>query len=108
MFKSIRFRIALLGILPLLLALYFMVGNLITGYDEYQQMDKLNTAMELAGHVSAHVHETQKERGLTAAFMGSGGTKFVTELAQQRQATDIRRTALKEFIATFDPAEYGR
>ena len=33
MFKSIRFRIALLGILPLLLALYFMVGNLITGYD---------------------------------------------------------------------------
>ncbi|MEE8452818.1 MAG: nitrate- and nitrite sensing domain-containing protein [Thermoguttaceae bacterium] len=108
MLKSIRVRIALLGILPLLLALYFMVGNLITGYDEYQQMNKLNTAMELAGHVSAHVHETQKERGFTAAFMGSGGTKFVAELAQQRETTDVRRTALKEFIATFDPAKYGQ
>ncbi len=108
MFRTIRFRIALLGILPLLLALYFMVGNLITGYDEYQQMDKLNTAMQLAGHVSAHVHETQKERGLTAALMGSGGKNFVAELAQQRDATDKRRTTLNEFIATFDPATYGQ
>ncbi len=63
MFKSIRFRIAILGILPLVLALYFMLGNLITGYHEYRQMDKLNTAMALAGQISAHVHETQKERG---------------------------------------------
>ena len=76
MLKSIRFRVALLGILPLLLALYFMVGSLFTGYHACQEMDKLNTAMDLAGHVSAHVHETQKERGATGVFMGSGGKKF--------------------------------
>ncbi len=107
MFKTIRFRIALVGMLPLLLALYFMLGNVVTKYSVYQQMDDLATLTELASHISAYVHEAQKERGTTAVFMGSGGTKFVSELSQQRKETDARRTALKELIAKLDPAEFG-
>ena len=108
MFQSIRFRIALLGVLPLLLALYFMLGNVVTKYHEFQQMNQLRTLTELASHISAYAHETQKERGATGISMGGGGTKYVTELAQQREATDAGRTALEEFIVTLDAAEYGR
>ncbi len=108
MYKTIRFRIALLGILPLGLALYFMIGSLTDRYSESRQMKKLQQATQLASEVSAYVHETQKERGLTAGFMGSDGTKFASELAQQRDAGNARRTTLTEFIATLDPSEYGQ
>ena len=107
MLKSIRVRIALLGILPLSLALYFMVGSVVTKYGEYSRMDDLQTLTNLASRISSHVHETQKERGATGVFMGSGGTKFVKELAEQRKLTDSRRAELAQFIATLDPAQYG-
>jgi len=108
MFKSIRFRIALLGVLPLVLALYFMLGNVVTKYFEFQQMNQLRRLTELASHISAYVHETQKERGATGVFMSSSGTKYVTELAQQRKATDARKTTLEESLAKLDAAEYGQ
>ncbi len=107
MLKTLRFRILLVGILPLLVALYFMLTAVVTKYGVYQQMGDLVELTELASHISAHVHETQKERGVTAGFMASRGTKFVTKLTEQRKATDVRRAALQEFVATMHPAMYG-
>jgi methyl-accepting chemotaxis protein len=43
------------------------------------------------------LHETQKERGASAGFVGSGGKKFKTILPKQRELTDKR---LKEFKQT--------
>ncbi len=105
--RSIRFRVGLVGTVPLLLALYFMFGAVVTKYSVYHQMDRFGSLTELAGQISAHVHETQKERGLTAGFLASGGKKFATELAQQRRATDASRTELKEFLTTLDSAASG-
>ncbi len=44
--------------------------------------------LKLSGEISRLVHEAQKERGLTAAYYGSGRTKFIEELAKQRASTD--------------------
>ena len=107
MFKSIGFRIALVGILPLSLALYFMAGNVITKRSAYHKMDGLVTLTELASQLSAYIHETQKERGITALFMGSKGKKFGDKLSGQRTSTDTRRTALREFVATLNLSEFG-
>ncbi len=107
MFKTIRFRLMLIAAVPLLFALVLSFGSLKTAYDDLNQMSELEHLMKLANHVSEHVHESQKERGATGVFMGSGGTKFVSELAEQRATADTRRTALKEFLVTFDASVYG-
>ncbi|MEO2045434.1 MAG: nitrate- and nitrite sensing domain-containing protein [Pirellulales bacterium] len=103
----VGYRIAGAGIFPLLIAINFMLGSVVVKHAVYQQMGKLSTLTELASYISTHVHETQKERGLTAGFMGSGGKKFVSELTQQRETTDTRKTALKEYVETIHADEYG-
>ena len=108
MFKSMECRIVGVAMFPLLVALYFMGSSVYTKWGTLQEMSGVATLTDLAGHVCAYVHETQKERGATGMFMGSGGTKFVSELGGQRKLTDTRRAALKTFLASFDAASYGR
>ena len=49
---------------------------------------------------SALVHELQKERGASAGFLGSKGTRFVDTLRLHRQATNLRLANRKEFLAS--------
>nr|WP_275847459.1 methyl-accepting chemotaxis protein [Sulfurimonas sp. SAG-AH-194-I05] len=46
--------------------------------------------------MSALVHETQKERGATAGFLGSKGTKFSTILAKQKESTNAKYDVLNK------------
>jgi len=107
MFSSIRFRLILIAAVPLLFGLVLACSSVRTAYNELTQMSQLDALAQLASHASAHVHETQKERGWTAAFMGSGGKSFGTELAQQRTAVDTKRKVLNDFLSTFDASVYG-
>ncbi|MBI5900910.1 MAG: nitrate- and nitrite sensing domain-containing protein [Rhodocyclales bacterium] len=54
---------------------------------------------EIAVAASALVHELQKERGLSAGFIGSKGEKFRDQLEKQRRDTDARRKAMQEAFA---------
>lgn len=45
------------------------------------------------------LHETQKERGMSAGYLGSGGVKFAAELPQQRDETDRRFAELQAALA---------
>ncbi len=101
-------RILILALLPLVVALYFMGSLVVTKSAAAREMDRIEILGQLAEHISALVHETQKERGLTAGFYGSGGTKSVSELGEQRKTTDSKRTALEQFVAGFDPTPYGQ
>src|SRR5262249_11192922 len=56
----------------------------------------------LATHVSALVHEVQKERGATAVFLGSGGKQLRDELPAQRSLTDDERQRLRGSLKDFD------
>jgi hypothetical protein len=59
---------------------------------------------ELARRIARLVHETQKERGTTAVFLGCEGARFVSELAAQRGETDRWVEDLGTFIGT--PADW--
>jgi len=45
------------------------------------------TIIKLDTQISALLHETQKERGATAAFLGSKGKKFTKRLPKQKDLT---------------------
>ncbi|NMG05317.1 nitrate- and nitrite sensing domain-containing protein, partial [Azoarcus taiwanensis] len=46
--------------------------------------------------------------GMTAGFIGSGGSSFAGELPVQRQATERRLNALRGFVGDFDASRIDR
>jgi methyl-accepting chemotaxis protein len=60
----------------------------------------------LSQKLSLLIHETQKERGASAGFLGSKGKKFGTILKKQRLLTDERYSELKEYVNSLNLANY--
>ena len=85
--RTIRSLLSLL-IAPILLTL--ILGAVILYRDLEMVADaKANQLIvELSTDAEIVATELQKERGVSAGFIGSGGAEFVTELEAQRQATD--------------------
>ncbi len=77
----------------------FAISATMTKQSRYADYD---TIIKLDATISALVHETQKERGATAGFLGSKGKKFVQRLPKQQTLTDTKIKALQAFIAKND------
>jgi len=67
-------------------------------YANYSNIKKTASLIELSVKMSAVLHELQKERGASAGFLGSKGTKFVDILPKQHISTDIKIKELKIFM----------
>lgn len=103
MLKNIKIsnKLALMLTLPMLGLLYFTIGITWEKQEIVRQMNLSQKLVKLAIKSSALVHELQKERGLSAGFIGSQATEFMTELQQQRQITDNEIAKLKFFLDNF-------
>jgi methyl-accepting chemotaxis protein len=91
-----------LTLLILIPSLGLVVLLLLDGWRNYSTLavaQELEIHAELAQHSAAAVHEMQKERGMSAGFIGSKGEAFAQELAQQRQLTDSRLQVWRDFSA---------
>ncbi len=64
------------------------------------QSQEIELLVDVSPYVSAVVHEMQKERGQSAVYLGSKGTKFVTELPKQQALTDSKIAALHQRLAS--------
>jgi len=108
MLKTIRAKIVVVVTIPLVVAFCFMGATFIEKSKTLSEINNTQTLCLLTVNLSALLHETQKERGLTAGFMGSGGTSFKVELREQHKATNEKNVALAEFLKTFTPVNYGK
>lgn len=103
----IRNKLALMALFPIVGLLFFSISGIMEKSRLASEMASISELSEFAVLASSLVHETQKERGMTAGFLGSGGTKFQTELPQQRSKTDARVIELKAFLDSHDSKAYG-
>ena len=101
---SARTRLQSVLILPLL-------GLVIVGgYGTYESLAvrgeaaRVQRLAELGVLAGALLHETQKERGMTAGYLGSGGTAFRTEIVGQRKLSDERIADFESYLADSDIA----
>ncbi|WP_060981057.1 methyl-accepting chemotaxis protein [Vibrio splendidus] len=94
---SFKQKIIALLILPILGFLWLSVSEISKGVETTREMSSLNQLTRLSVVYSELVHELQKERGMTAGFIGSQGTKFVSELRAQRTSADNRRNQRSEY-----------
>jgi len=95
---SFRKKIISLLALPMLGFLWLSLTSIVENIAVKNEMSTITPLTELAVVYSELVHELQKERGMTAGFLGSKGTKFANELKNQRQNTDQKRTKKTNFF----------
>ncbi|MEO1923744.1 MAG: methyl-accepting chemotaxis protein [Nautiliaceae bacterium] len=67
---------------------------------------KLEILINLSKTLSELIHETQKERGMSAGFLASEGKKFADMLPRQRELTDEKIKKLKRMLKTIDFSKF--
>ena len=99
-FKSIRTR--LLGMTCMLSVGFaaYLLANVISNYRTMVESTGIMAVSEVAIATSDLAHELQKERGLSAGYLGAKGQKFATEIESQRKLTDERVAALQNIRST--------
>jgi methyl-accepting chemotaxis protein len=85
---KIKNKLLLLVSFPLVALLYFSIHIAYNSYTVGQNVSHAKILTKLATNISKLVHETQKERGMTAGFLGSNGKKFKDKLPSQRELTN--------------------
>ena len=97
---SFKQKLLVLLSFPLIGLIFFSSMQSYSNYSNYSSMNKIETYTILSTKISKFIHETQKERGLTAGFIGSNGKKFHDKLATQRKNTNKQYKELKYYISS--------
>jgi len=98
----IKKKLLLLISLPILALLYFTISQNIEVYNKLNKLEKVEPLVESSTIISRLVHETQKERGMTAGYLGSKGKKFSTKLKGQRELTDKVFAEFESFVKNIE------
>ena len=96
---SIRTRLLLLFSALAIGLVWYLFSSVRAELARLGEGQRIAAVGDVAVAASALVHELQKERGLSAGFIGSKGEKFREALARQRGDSDARRKALTERVA---------
>tara|TARA_B100000809_G_scaffold195410_1_gene194786 strand:- start:6169 stop:8214 length:2046 start_codon:yes stop_codon:yes gene_type:complete len=100
-------KILLMLILPLAGMIYFSVANVIEENGKSNEMETLQKAIQLSRKIGDFVHESQKERGFTAGFIGTKGGRFSAELSNQQSLTNGKLSIVQDFLKDFNKEVYG-
>ena len=104
---NIRAKVILLLIIPVVGMIAFAFHEMIDKNQLANELEAIETLSLLGVQMSNLVHETQKERGKTALFLGSQGTQFASELHTQNQATDQKIPTLQTAFQDLDIQQFG-
>ncbi|WP_158970178.1 methyl-accepting chemotaxis protein [Paraglaciecola sp. L3A3] len=96
-FKQIVSRnVSMLIVVPSILLMVLVLINIFSFTKNMYQSSAGITLLYVADNAADLVHELQKERGMSAGYLGAKGSKFKTELKQQRILVDNK---LKKYQA---------
>ena len=95
-------------LLPLFFTIVFSGILLFNDYKDLLASAKLKGLVEITPHVSDLVHELQKERGLSAGYIGTKANDTMTEkLKKQRQLTDKQLKILSKALEKINYDDYA-
>lgn len=104
---SLKSRLLLIAMMPLTIMLILGVNGAWQKYADYQARVQAERLVNLVVELGETVHELQKERGMSAGFLNSKGSKFTDELAAQRKQSDVAIARLTTNISRIDSASVG-
>lgn len=85
---TIRAKLLFLILLPLLGLLLLATVDISELWTERSEAKRIETASQLSNRLGQLLHQFQKERGMTAGFLGSQGQQFKSQLSEQRKKAD--------------------
>ncbi|PRM89428.1 chemotaxis protein [Aliarcobacter cryaerophilus] len=104
---SIKQKLISIMLIPLVIVILLAAKLAYDSYRSLENLKSLDKVVILSTKIGALVHETQKERGMTAGFIGSKGIKFKDELPKQREEVNKQITFLNDFLSSFDKSKYS-
>ncbi|MBF0427695.1 MAG: nitrate- and nitrite sensing domain-containing protein [Magnetococcales bacterium] len=104
---KLRTKIMFMLLLPMAGMIGFGVLGVLEKHRLTQQMDSMAVLSGLGVRIGELTHEAQKERGMSAGFLGSQGKKFSDQLPKQQQDTDTQTKLMLEYIKTFNTKDLG-
>lgn len=96
---SIKNQMRFLVTVPLVFLVGILISNSLERYGTLRESIILTELATIAGMITEVAHEAQKERGMTAAFLGSQGRQFAGRLSTQRDQTDGRIQILLKHLS---------
>jgi len=106
---TIKKKLSIIAIMVVLFSLVIVGLATKKAFSERAAVLQAQELNVLSQKLSLLIHETQKERGASAGFIGSAGNKFKDILPKQRTSTDDKYKNLKNYISKLDlhkfPAE---
>ena len=104
---SIVNKMKLISGFPLIFIIILSLSVLFVSYEKKNKLESIKEIVVLNTKISLLLHETQKERGASAGYLGSKGVKFKEDLLKQRTLTDARISEFNTFLATFPFQKYS-
>ena len=96
---KIRTKLIIYLLVPILTILFFAISGIYTKIQELRAIKSTDEFTSVSLHLTDVVYELQKERGLSAGFIGSKGNNFREEMLKQRILTNEK---LNLFNQTLD------
>ncbi|RBQ27923.1 nitrate- and nitrite sensing domain-containing protein, partial [Aliarcobacter vitoriensis] len=104
---TIKKKLIISMMVPLLVISFFTIKLIVDSTTVSNNLKALDEVINLSTKIGSLVHETQKERGLTAGFLGSKGKSFRNELLAEKIETDKKISEFKMFLTTFNKDYYS-
>jgi len=99
---TIRNRLKLIGLVPIILLILLSSYFFITSYLNFEKAHALKIVLSNNAHLGDTLVQIGKERGLTSLYMGSEGKEFTDSLKKQRSNTDHSFNTLKQNLVLKD------
>ncbi len=99
---TIKFKLNLILAIVVSFSIVILGLTVKEAYNDSLVIKRAQVLNVISQKLSLVIHETQKERGAGAGYLGSKGKKFSAILPKQRNLTDSKYSALKEYLKTID------
>ena len=87
--------------------LFETLSTVTTALNENSRLKSLEKITIFSTKISLLLHETQKERGASAGYLGSKGKKFIVKLPNQRKLTNSKLKDFNEYLSTIEFSNYS-
>ena len=99
---SVRLKLLLLVTVPVVAMVALGAATIVDAFRTTQKMHQLQQTVGVARLAGGLLYESQKERGMSAGFLGAKGKKFAEAIEGQRRRFDEALEALRPAIADHD------
>jgi methyl-accepting chemotaxis protein len=105
---SIKNKLLLLAVLPVVVIVYLMSGEIFKNYETKNNIQRLQKQVKFAEYISLTLHELQKERALSVAFLNHPDTDALHLLKEQHQKSDKIIGQASHYMSSVDISSYAK